>query len=296
MVATPVGDADTFLTRAGAFLAAHEAEHNLPLGLLGRLRVEPRLYGFDPTFVVAEDGDSVVGCLLRTPPHGVVLSRFESLEAVDPVAEAVLDMHPGLPGAVGPNDVVARFAATWSRLTGVEARIVIRQRVHAAAAVGVVPVAPGRMREACLGDIPIILDWLRAFAAEALGDAPHVEDVEETYRRREADPDGAWLLWDDGGPVSLAAYGTPTPTGTRVGPVYTPPEHRGRGYATSLVAELTAERLASGLAFCFLFTDLANPTSNAIYARIGYEPVADWDQWAFSPLEEQTPALAPRAR
>ena len=102
---------------------------------------------------------------------------------------------------------------------------------------------------------------------------------EPAYRRREADPDGAWLLWDDGGPVSLAAYGNPTPTGTRVGPVYTPPEHRGRGYATSLVADLTAERLAAGLGFCFLFTDLANPTSNAIYARIGYEPVADWDQW-----------------
>ena len=106
-----------------------------------------------------------------------------------------------------------------------------------------------------------------------------------TYRRREADPDGAWLVWDDDGPVSLAAYGNPTPSGTRVGPVYTPPEHRGRGYATSLVAELTAERLAAGLAFCFLFTDLANPTSNAIYARIGYEPVADWDQWSFQPLE-----------
>ena len=81
------------------------------------------------------------------------------------------------------------------------------------------------------------------------------------------------------------AYGNPTPSGIRVGPVYTPPEHRGRGYATSLVADLTAERLAAGLAFCFLFTDLANPTSNAIYARIGYEPVADWDQWSFQPLE-----------
>ena len=285
MVATRVADADTFLIRAGGFLEAHEAEHNLALGLLGRLRVEPRLYGFDPTFVIAEDAGSVVGCLLRTPPHGVVLSRFESLEAVDAICESVLDMHPGLPGAVGPNDVVARFAATWSRLTGVEARIVTRQRVHAAAAVHDVPTPPGRLRKACPDDIPIILDWLRAFADEALGDAPHVEDVEATYRRREADPDGAWLLWDHDGPVSLAAYGTPTPTGTRVGPVYTPPELRGRGYATSLVAELTAERLASGLAYCFLFTDLANPTSNAIYARIGYEPVADWDQWAFTPLE-----------
>ncbi len=205
----------------------------------------------------------------------------ESLEAVDAIAEAVLDMHPGLPGAVGPNDVVARFASTWSRLTGIRPRLGVRQRVQAAAAVRELPRAPGRMREAGPGDIPIVLRWITAFAEEALGEAPHVEEAEASYRRREADPDGAWLLWDDGGPVSLAAYGSPTSTGTRVGPVYTPPELRGRGYATSLVGELTAERLATGLAFCFLFTDLANPTSNAIYARIGYEPVADWDQWSF---------------
>lgn len=146
--------------------------------------------------------------------------------------------------------------------------------------------APGRMRVAGQGDTPTVLAWLTAFADEAHGEAPHVEEAEATYRLREADPDGAWLVWDDGGPVSLAGYGSPTPTGTRVGPVYTPPELRGRGYATSLVAELTTERLAAGLAFCFLFTDLGNPTSNAIYAKIGYKPVADWDLWSFAPLQE----------
>lgn len=283
--ATRLESPDAFIVRAGPFLAAHEAEHNLALGLLGRLRSEPRLYGFDPAFVIAEDAGSVVGCLLRTPPHGVVLSRFASLAAVDVVAEAVLDMHPGLPGAVGPNEVVARFAATWSRLTGVEAHVSVRQRVHAASTVLAVPQAPGSMRQARPEELRTILDWLGAFAAEALGEIHDAEDVEATYRRRDADPEGAWLVWDDGGAVSLAGYGNPTPSGTRVGPVYTPPEFRGRGYATSLVAGLTAERLAAGLGFCFLFTDLANPTSNAIYARIGYEPVADWEQWAFESLE-----------
>ncbi len=282
-----IATAEAFLARAGPFLTAHEPEHNLPLGLLGRLLDEPRLYGYDPTFVVAEDADEVVGCLVRTPPHGVVLSRFDSPEAVDLVAEAVLDMHPGLVGAVGPQDVVAQFASTWAARTGVDARIGIRQRVHAASAVLELPRASGRMREAGPDDIPTVLDWLNGFADEALGETLHREEAEASYRRREADPDGAWLLWDDDGPVSLAAYGNPTPTGTRVGPVYTPPEHRGRGYATSLVADLTAERLAAGLAFCFLFTDLANPTSNAIYARIGYEPVADWDQWVFEVVEEE---------
>ena len=276
-----LSDPLTFQVHAGPYLRAHEPEHNLPLGLLGRLLVEPRLYGFDPSFVVAEDAGGVVGCLLRTPPHGVVLSRFDSLDAVDLVAEAVLDMHPGLPGAVGPSAVAARFASVWSELTGVPSRVGIRQGVHAASAVHDVPHAPGRMREADPSEIPLLLEWLTAFAQEALGEAAHVSEAESAYRRREEDPEGAWLLWDDDGPVSLAGYGNPTPTGTRVGPVYTPPEHRGQGYATSLVADLTAERLATGLGFCFLFTDLANPTSNAIYARIGYEPVADWDHWVF---------------
>ena len=286
MRATRVDGADAFLALAGPFLQAHEAEHNLALGLLGRLRTDPRLYGFDPTFVVVEDAGEIVGCLLRTPPHGVVISRFDALEGVDAVAAEVIGMHPGLPGAVGPAEEAARFADAWSRFTGVSARIAVRQRVHAAAKVDPVPRASGHMREIRPDDASLAIAWLRAFADEALGEAPHVEDIELTYRRRESDPSGAWLVWDDDGPVSLAGYGNPTPSGIRVGPVYTPPERRGRGYATSLVADLTAERLAAGLEFCFLLTDLTNPTSNAIYARIGYEPVADWDQWAFGPLQD----------
>jgi uncharacterized protein len=281
MRARRVADADAFLALVGPLLYAREAEHNLALGLLGRLRAEPRLYGFDPTFVVVEEAGEILGCLLRTPPHGVVLSRFENLAGADAAAAEVIDMHPGLPGVVGPEAEAARFADAWSRSTDAPASLVVRQRVHAAATVHPVPRAPGHMRNPRPDEVPTVVAWLRAFADEALVGAPHVEDVELTYRRRDADPDGAWLVWDDGGPISLAGYGNPTPNGIRIGPVYTPPEHRGRGYATSLVADLTADRLAKGLAFCFLFTDLANPTSNAIYARIGYDPVADWDQWSF---------------
>ena len=75
-------------------------------------------------------------------------------------------------------------------------------------------------------------------------------------------------------PVSLAGHAGETPNGARVGPVYTPPELRGRGYASALTAALT-EQLLERRRFCFLFTDLANPTSNSIYQRIGYRPVTD---------------------
>jgi predicted GNAT family acetyltransferase len=87
---------------------------------------------------------------------------------------------------------------------------------------------------------------------------------------------GGFELWEDGGDVvSLSGWGGPTPNGIRIGPVYTPPELRGRGYATALVAELSQSLLDGGRRFCFLYTDLSNPTSNAIYERIGYVKVAE---------------------
>jgi len=91
--------------------------------------------------------------------------------------------------------------------------------------------------------------------------------------RLEAEQAGV-SLWEDGRPVSLASFGNPTPNGIRIGPVYTPPEYRRRGYASALVAELS-ERLLAGRRFCFLFTDLANPTANRIYEQIGYRRVCE---------------------
>jgi predicted GNAT family acetyltransferase len=88
-------------------------------------------------------------------------------------------------------------------------------------------------------------------------------------------------LWEDPQPVSLAGFGGWTPTGVRIGPVYTPPELRRRGYASALTAELSAQLLAGGLRYCFLYTDLANPTSNRIYQAIGYELVCDSADYAF---------------
>lgn len=91
------------------------------------------------------------------------------------------------------------------------------------------------------------------------------------------------MLWEDAGAtVSLAGFGNPTPNGTRVGPVYTHRRCEAGGYASALVGQMTAMLLNRGLRFCFLFTDLANPTSNNIYQRVGYEPVSDVDEYAFA--------------
>ena len=132
------------------------------------------------------------------------------------------------------------------------------------------------MRLAGPADRDLLVAWLIAFNEDAFGpDAPPGSPGETVDR---------WLvgglrtnyLWDDDGePVAWCAVGGRTPNGVRIGPVFTPRDRRGLGYASALVAEASQAQLDAGRRFCFLFTDMANPTSNGVYRRIGYEPVRD---------------------
>ncbi len=152
-----------------------------------------------------------------------------------------------------------------------------RQGVYALTEVLDVPGTGGIARRAVEADRGLLLDWLVAFVEEAtLGPSRDPGHVERMLDARIGADDAGYWLWEDGGrPVSLAGFSSPTPGGIRIGPVYTPPEHRRRGYGTALVAELSRWLLGRGHRACFLYTDLANPTSNAIYARIGYRRVCD---------------------
>jgi hypothetical protein len=142
--------------------------------------------------------------------------------------------------------------------------------------------AAGRWRLALPGDRDLIARWLVAFHDEATPGTPPIDDPLAAADRWIAGVGRVAYVWDDGGgPVSLVGAGGATPNGIRIGPVYTPPERRSRGYATSLTAAATQDQLDRGRRFVFLFTDLANPTSNKIYQSIGYEPVCDVDQWRF---------------
>jgi predicted GNAT family acetyltransferase len=278
MELTRHADAGDFLAQAGEFLGAREAEHNLILGLTSRLLVEPLLYGEPAYFAVVEEGGRVVGATMRTPPHNLILSELDDLAAIGPLLEDARAVFGTLPGVVGPKEAVAKFAAAWPA----EARLEIAQRAFRADHVDAPTGVPGRMRDYERRDRELAASWMDAFAEEALPEPPP-DTSEEFVDRREEDPDGGIVLWeDDGAVVSMAGFGGRTPNGIRIGPVYTPPELRGRGYASALTAAVTQRLLDGGLRFCFLFTDLANPTSNSIYQRIGYEPVSDFDFWSFS--------------
>jgi hypothetical protein len=270
-----VGDAATFLEEAEPLLLADEARHNLILGVAGNIRdgafEDFRLW-------VVRDGSELVGAALQTPPYNLVLSRPTSPAALSALAETTDD----LPGIVGAVPEAEQFAELWSRRAGVRARTTMRQGVYALEQVTAEPDVPGSAHAATVADRELALRWMLAFADEALHEGgPGRDRAEAILDHRLSSPDAGILLWELGGEaVSLAGWGGRTPNGIRVGPVYTPPELRGHGYATALTADLSQRLLdgdlfEGGRRFCFLYTDLANPTSNAIYERIGYRRVAE---------------------
>lgn len=271
-------DAARFLAEGRSLLLGDEARHNLILGLAETIHTDPLVYP-DHLFWLVRDGQVVVGAAMRTPPHNILIARPHDDAALTALANHISEALPGAQGSVPEIDV---FAAAWRERRRVRVRVVFEQVIYALRKVADVPRAEGVYRSATSADHSLIVSWYMAFAREALNEALATADAERQVRRRLESPAAGFRLWQHAGePVSLCAFSGSTPHGIRIGPVYTPPEHRGRGYGTSLVAEASAELLASGYAFCFLFTDLANPTSNAMYQRIGYERVCDSRQVAF---------------
>ena len=123
-----------------------------------------------------------------------------------------------------------------------------------------------------------MVDWMVAFDEEAMGSESGRQDMIALVDGMLTSPARAGYLWElDGTPVSMCQAAGPTPHGIRIGAVYTPPDRRRRGYASAITAAVSREHLGDGRRWCFLFTDLANPTSNRIYQAIGYRPIRDFE-------------------
>jgi uncharacterized protein len=268
-----------FMAVARDFLAAREAENNLIFGILSNLEADPSQFEAPPYLATVVDNGRVVGAMIRTPPWRVVISELDDLAA----AEALVDDLVGidLPGIVGPAGAAGRFARTWTERTGRPVRIGRHERNFRLERVIPPRPATGAMIRARPEDRKVLAAWSKAFHEEALPGGP-AQDYEANADRWIRGIGRSGYLWlDDDRPVSLAGAGGLTPTGIRIGPVYTPPELRGCGYASNLVAGVSQLLLDSGRRFVFLFTDLANPTANKIYQAIGYEAVNDVDEYEF---------------
>ena len=260
--------AAAFLERAEPWLVKDEAEHNLILDVATALAAsDPPASG--AFFATVEEEGRVAGAAFRTPPQKLVVTRMPP-GAVPELMEAVGRRYRSIPAVLGPEEVAHLAAEAWTRIRGGRWRPGMRQRLYRLDAVVPPPPIPGSVRFARPDEVELVTRWMEAFAAETgsflTADPGHVAAwVGE----------GSVLVFDDGGPVSVARVLGGSHGGMRVGYVYTPPEHRRRGYATSLVAGVSRMVLDLGFRYCVLYTDLANPVSNGIYRRIGYRPLAD---------------------
>lgn len=282
-------DLPAFIDRVSPFLMQREAEHCLQLGILTTLLRGETSNGRPPYLALVSDDSSgrVALVAMATPPFNLILSHPASMseaaldEALMLVAADAHEAALDLPGVLGPAEVAPRYVAQWKALTDQTAHVALSERIYRLERVTAPQGVAGEMRRIEETDRPILRKWFDAFAEEALG-KPGDPRIDIGIDRRLRFESSGLYLWQVGAtPVSMAGYGGPTPHGMRIGPVYTPPQARGRGYASALTAALSQSLLDAGRQFVFLFTDLANPTSNHIYQSIGYQPVSDVTEYHF---------------
>jgi len=270
-----------FLESTASLLLEDEARNNLILGIAGTLDQHPSVYREFGLWLIEDGGGQVVGAALQTPPYNLVVGRPRNDDALVALADSLAAQGAELPGVTGAVPEVDTFAECWSARTRLPPRRRMAHLVYRLTELRPAEGVRGHARTAVEADRQLLVEWVSAFAAEAVPEGAPGRGTERTVDARLRAGAGGFVIWDDDGPVSLAGWGGRTPNGVRIGPVYTPPDHRRRGYGSAVTTAVTAAQLAAGRRFCFLYTDLANPTSNKIYADIGYEPVCDAIDYAF---------------
>jgi predicted GNAT family acetyltransferase len=259
---------------AGGLLQSDPVRNTVLLSVLASLiSFGPTAFGSSPPMLgwwAADDGGHVAAAVLRTPPYALLMTSLPGRSALQ-LAAALAGRGVALPAINGAEADATAFAGEWQQKTGATGQVSQRQRLYRLGEPSPVGQAPdGAARVATIADAAVARAFYSAFAAETgQEDAPaHLVDDRLTA--------GQLMLWEAAGePVSIAGCTAVLAGVTRIGPVYTPPHRRGRGFGggvTAAIGELARERGAASLV---LFADLANPASNSLYVRLGYMPVED---------------------
>lgn len=249
------------------FLAPDPVRNTVLLTILDTLRRRDEFGEAAPWFAWVTDGGGTVGAALRTPPYKVALAGM-SPEATRALGQRLRQFE--LPGAFGDIDTVTAFAEAAGR----SFRVHIHEIQHLLTGLIPPPPVPGDARAYTQQDAELYVAWNEGFIVET-GVTRGGPDVVGALERRIRGGGGLWLWEVDGQPVSMCGRTAPVCAVPRIGPVWTPPEHRGRGYAAAITAFVCADALAAGARACTLFADAANATSNGVYERIGFRPVAE---------------------
>ena len=263
-------DFELYAERTAGLLTSDPAEHTVPLTVLENIRGghrwsdEPMLFGW------LEDGGEVRGAVFRTPPFELLLAVVPDDSTPELVA-ALLAAGADVPGVNGDVASVDRFATAWTAATGERATPTLALDLYELGGLQPPEPAPaGGAHAAGEADLDVAVRWYTAFQEET---PSPVTDVMPLVRER-MDDRRLWL-WEDaaGTAVSLAGRTATVAGVARIAPVFTPPEHRRHGYATAVTAACAADALARDAERVVLYTDLADPSANAMYRRIGFRPI-----------------------
>jgi predicted GNAT family acetyltransferase len=276
------GDPGEFLAAAGDHLAADPVVSTVVTTAAHRRLSAPP----EPSHwwvVVRDDAGAVVGAGMRSAafaPYPPFLLPMPPAAAVA-LARALHERGESISAVNGALPAVEPFAAQTARLTGGEVAVSRHTRLHELRELTPPAPVPGGLRAATEDDLDLVGAWYEAFAGDADEQAGRprgtgTDEVPDTAELRRRLADGWVWLWTDGDgrPVQMTGANPPSFGVARIGPVYTPPAERGRGWASNAVAEVSRRIRAEGARAC-LFTDQANPTSNKIYTALGYRPVVD---------------------
>lgn len=266
---------DAFWTAVAGVYEADPIRHTTAMTVLAGLRATGGDGVDAPLLVGITDGGAVVGAAFCTPPWPLGVSGVP-VDVVPDLVEFLRDREFAPSGVMGPRPPADAFAGAWGGPARVQAdmRCYRLERLDA-------PQVPGELRLAGAAEVGLLAQYAKEFFAEAM---PGVRSDEDEMRMRQSLALGnAHGIWFDGGVVrAVARASVPLRGMSRVGLVYTPPEHRRRGYGAAVTAAVSAWALDIGAKDVVLFTDLANPTSNSIYQQIGYAPVYDAVEYRFA--------------
>lgn len=262
------------LDHVGGALRAAGAAAEVPTGLLHRLVSEPGAWGSEVTLLAGVDGGHPAALVMMTGDHPAVAVAFAQAADVDwsalVAAMAADGRRPS--GVSGERSASEAFAAACADAGAV---VALRREVRVFELRAVRPPAgvPGRVRPAAAAEAGLLERWSVAFHAD-IGESQEAAAAARSVAEKLAQDD--LVVWErDGRVVSMAAVVRRTPSSSAIALVYTPPPLRRNGYASAVVAALSQRELDAGREWCSLLADAANPTTNHIYAEIGYEPRCD---------------------
>lgn len=265
-------DPAAFADKTEKLLYQKEDVYSLFLGILGQIK-KGRYE--DYFLAVAEDGGETIAACLMTPPHALQLIVFKEVPEIEKwVVRHLLDLGIEVDAVVGDQETAWKFADAWTEKMGGQTSILMDQGLYRTDSVNPrLEKSPGTWRVANRKEAPLLEEWYLLFEEETgIG----ISSSAEAARKIDAFIEGKEVyIWEvEGEVVSCMKKARPSKRGITVSFVFTPKKHRCKGYARTLVAEVTEELLVE-YDFAMLYTDLKNPTSNKIYKEIGYEQIAN---------------------